>query len=140
MPKIEKKKNCYATNSVSNNKRALYKTGSLMEWYKNKAKSRKSSNHITRNNSNENGNSTSANKETENQKNENENIVFFKLDYMQKENLIKCEKNQVFSECVKDFNKNNFIFLLKGKVIETDKTIKELEINNGDVIGVGEIL
>ena len=111
-----------------------------MEWYKNKLKSKRNSSHITRKDSNEINDNASVNKENEDQKNNNEDNITFKLNYKQKENLIKCDKNKSFCDCVKNFNKNNFIFILKGKVIETNKTIKELEINNGDVIEVGGIL
>lgn len=141
MPNIknkEKNKNCCTSNSVVTNKRTFYKKGSLMEWYKNKIKSRKKSSHISVNNSNEIVHSTSVNKEIKNKKNVDDNIIF-KLNYNQKKNLIKCEKNKKFRECVKNFNRNNFLFIFKGKVIETSKTIKELKINSGDVIDVGGI-
>ena len=82
--------------------------------------------------------------------NENKNNIYdedgeiiFNINFHEKNYSLSGFKNDKFSDCAKSFideiGEKNILFISNEKVIDTNKSLKDLNIKNGDNVAVGEL-
>jgi len=73
---------------------------------------------------------------------DNNNKIKFYVSYMGKNYPCSGSKENIFSSCIKSFSEENgdskFIFIFKEKIINKNKSLSELKIENGNVVKVGQ--
>lgn len=74
--------------------------------------------------------------------NEDNNKIEFYINFIGKNYPCSGSKDNIFSDCIKSFieenGDNNFIFIFNDKVINKEKSLGELKIENENVIKVGQ--
>ena len=83
--------------------------------------------------------------ENENKNNiyEEDGEIIFNINFHEKNYSLSGFKNDKFSDCAKSFideiGEKNILFISNEKVIDTNKSLKDLNIKNGDNVAVGEL-
>ena len=74
--------------------------------------------------------------------NEDNNQIKFYVNYLGKNYPCNGSKENIFSDCIKSFieenGDNKFIFIFNEKIINKGKSLSELNIENGNVVKVGQ--
>ena len=74
--------------------------------------------------------------------NQENNKIKFYVNYLGKNYPCSGSNENIFSECINSFieenNDNKFIFIFNEKIINKDKSLGELKIQNENVIKVGQ--
>ena len=81
-------------------------------------------------------------KDNYNDNKENGEIIF-NINYQDKNYSINAFKNDIFLDCIKSFNEenegNDFLFIYNDKIVDKNKSLDELNIQNGDTIKVEKL-
>ena len=71
-------------------------------------------------------------------------MIFYTLDKKIDDSFV-CDRREKFSELLKkfylkfpDYQNNNYYYVFGGVVVDEDKTLEELRINNSDKIQINE--
>ena len=74
--------------------------------------------------------------------NENNNQIKFYVNYLGENYPCSGSKESIFSDCIKSFieenGDNKFIFIFNEKIINKNKSLNELKIENGNVVKIGQ--
>ena len=132
------------TESIANLIKSFCKTKKIEKnnFYLTKKDSKKIGNNLTIKEAKIGDNETLFIFEGNKEDNENNNQIKFYVNYLGENYPCSGSKESIFSDCIKSFieenGDNKFIFIFNEKIINKNKSLNELKIENGNVVKIGQ--